>query len=191
MKDWRSLAHTKWECKYHIVFVPKYRKKALYGKTRRRIGEILRELCRHKDVTLLEGHTMPDHIHMCLSIPPKYSVAMVVGYLEGKSAIRIHPEIMGINRGFTTISLIGITNPAVGNNQCPVEISESKGKYFLLSTAENDNFSFGDISFYLRFFAGISLEEMSMVAAGSSRASMPQLNMFCRKMRAKLGAMTA
>jgi putative transposase len=101
MNDWRSLAHTKWECKYHIVFVPKYRKKKLYGKIRSRIGDMIRELCRHKDVTLLEGHAMPDHIHVCLSIPPKYSVSMVIGYLKGKSAIRIHKEIIGINRGFT------------------------------------------------------------------------------------------
>src|SRR5271157_774391 len=101
MKDWQSLAHTKWECKYHIVFVPKYRKKILYGKIRKRIGEIIRELCHQKEVVLLEGHSMPDHIHMCLSIPPKYSVSMVIGYIKGKSAIRIHREIMGINRGFT------------------------------------------------------------------------------------------
>lgn len=100
MKDWRSLAHTKWECKYHIVFVPKYRKKIIYGKIRSVVGEILRDLCRQKDVTLLEGHAMPDHIHMCISIPPKFSVAMVVGYLKGKSAIRIHKE-MGRNRNFT------------------------------------------------------------------------------------------
>ena len=100
MKDWRSLAHTKWECKYHIVFVPKYRKKVLYGKVRKLVGEILRDLCRQKAVTILEGHAMLDHIHMCVSIPPKYSVAMVVGFLKGKSAIRIHKEF-GRSRNFT------------------------------------------------------------------------------------------
>ena len=101
MKDWQSLAHTKWECKYHIVLVPKYRKKILYGKIRSRLGNIIRELCRQRDIGLLEGHAMPDHIHVCLSIPPKYSVAMVVGYIKGKSAIRIHREILGISQGFT------------------------------------------------------------------------------------------
>jgi putative transposase len=104
MNDWQSLAHTKWECKYHIVIVPKYRKKSLYGKIRKRIGGILRELCRYKGIEILEGHAMADHIHLCLSIPPKYSVAMVIGYLKGKSAIRIQREILGVKRGFTNKS---------------------------------------------------------------------------------------
>ncbi len=101
MKDWRNIAHTKWECKYHIVIVPKYRKKVLYGRKRKQVGDIIRELCRQKGVILLEGHAMPDHIHMCLSIPPKFSVAMVLGYLKGKSAIKIHRELLNQNRGFT------------------------------------------------------------------------------------------
>ena len=84
MKEWQSLAHTKWECKYHVVIVPKYRQKVFFGKRRKRIGEILRELCRQKGVDLVEGHAMPDHIHMCLSIPPKFSVAMMIGYLKPK-----------------------------------------------------------------------------------------------------------
>ena len=103
MKDWKSLAHTRWECKYHIVFVPKYRKKVLYGKRRRRVGEIIRELCHYKGVELLEGHAMPDHIHICVSIPPKFSVSMTVGYLKGKSAIRIHRELFGQKRNFTNL----------------------------------------------------------------------------------------
>ena len=90
MHDWQSLSHVKWECKYHVVIVPKYRRKVLYGKLRRKIGEILRELCRQKGVMLLEGHLMPDHVHMCLSVPPKHSIAFVIGFLKGKSAIRIH-----------------------------------------------------------------------------------------------------
>ena len=101
MKDWQSIAHTKWECKYHVVIVPKYRQKVLYGKMKKRVGEILRELCRYKGIELLEGHAMPDHIHMCISVPPKYSIAMVIGYLKGKSAIRIHREILGVKRNFT------------------------------------------------------------------------------------------
>ena len=94
MKDWQSQAHVKWDYKYHVVILPKYRKKVLYGKTRRQVGKILRELCRHKGVELVEGKAMLDHIHMLLSIPPKYSIAMTVGYLKGKSAIRIHRELL-------------------------------------------------------------------------------------------------
>ena len=92
MKDWQSQAHVKWECKYHVVIVPKYRKKVLFGKLRREIGGILRDLCRQKDVELVEGKAMPDHIHMVLSVPPRLSIAMVIGFLKGKSAIRIHRE---------------------------------------------------------------------------------------------------
>ena len=101
MKDWQNVAHVKWECKYHLVIVPKYRRKVLFGRSRRQVGTILRQLCRQKGVDLLEGHAMPDHIHLVLSIPPKYSVAMVVGYLKGKSAIQIHRRLLGVNRGFT------------------------------------------------------------------------------------------
>ena len=94
MKDWQSQAHVKWECKYHVVILPKYRRKALYGRVRREVGRILRELCRQKGLELVEGHAMRDHIHMLLSIPPKYSIAMTLGYLKGKSAIRIHREVL-------------------------------------------------------------------------------------------------
>ena len=94
MKDWQSQAHVKWDCKYHVVILPKYRKKVLYGKLRRQIGRILRELCRQKGLRLVEGKAMADHIHMLLSVPPKYSIAMTIGYLKGKSAIRISRELM-------------------------------------------------------------------------------------------------
>ena len=94
MKDWQSQAHVKWECKYHVVILPKYRRKTLYGKLRRDVGKILRELCKQKGVRLVEGKAMPDHVHMLLSVPPKYSIAMTMGYLKGKSAIRIHRELM-------------------------------------------------------------------------------------------------
>ena len=95
MHDWRSLSHVRWDCKYHVVFVPKYRKKKLYGKLRTQVGEIMHDLCRQKGVELLEGHAMPDHIHMCLSIPPKYAVAHMIGFLKGKSAVRIHRGLLG------------------------------------------------------------------------------------------------
>jgi len=83
----------KWECKYHVVIVPKYRKRVIYGRVKKELGEILRDLCGQKAVELVEGHLMPDHVHMCLSIPPKYSVAFVIGFLKGKSAVRIHRSL--------------------------------------------------------------------------------------------------
>ena len=93
MKDWRSQAHVKWDCKYHVVIVPKYRQKKFFGSRRGKIGEILRQLCRQKGIELLEGHAMPDHLHLLLSVPPKYAIAFAIGYLKGKSAVRIHREL--------------------------------------------------------------------------------------------------
>ena len=93
MHDWESLSHVRWDCKYHIVIVPKYRKRSLYGKVKTRMGEILRDLCRQRGVEIVEGHLMPDHVHMCLRVPPKFSIAMVIGFLKGKSAVRIHRSL--------------------------------------------------------------------------------------------------
>ena len=90
MREWQSLSHVKWECKYHVVIVPQYRRKVLYGRIRGQIGQIIRQLCRQKGVDLVEGNATSDHIHMVLSVPPKYSIAMLIGYLKGKSAIQIH-----------------------------------------------------------------------------------------------------
>jgi len=98
MHDWQSLSHVRWECKYHVVIMPKYRQKVFYGGMRRRIGTILRDLCRQRGVELIEGRAMPDHIHLCLRIPPKYSVSHTLGFLKGKSAVRIHRELMGQRR---------------------------------------------------------------------------------------------
>ena len=98
MHDWKSLSHVRWDCKYHVVIVPKYRKRRLYGKFRESVGGILKELCRQKRIEMLEGHLMSDHIHMCLSVPPKFSVAFIIGFLKGKSAIRIHREILKVKR---------------------------------------------------------------------------------------------
>ncbi len=94
MHEWESLSHVRWECKYHVVIIPKFRQKVLYGKLRARVGRILRELCDQRGVELVEGKAMSDHVHMCLSIPPKFSVAHTVGFLKGKSAVRIHREIL-------------------------------------------------------------------------------------------------
>jgi putative transposase len=101
MREWQNLSHVKWYCKYHLVFAPKYRKKAIFGQLRKDIGGILRELCRPSGVELVEGHAMADHVHLCVSIPPKFSVSNTVGFLKGKSAIRIHREYMGRDRNFT------------------------------------------------------------------------------------------
>jgi len=90
MHEWQSLSHVRWDCKYHVVIVPKYRKRKLYGRVKKEVGEILRELSRQRGVEILEGQLMPDHVHMCLRIPPKFSVAFVIGFLKGKSAVIIH-----------------------------------------------------------------------------------------------------
>lgn len=92
MREWQSQSHVRWECKYHMVIVPKYRKKLLYGNLINQVGSFLKELCRQKGVEVVEGHGMPDHIHMCMAIPPKHSVAFVIGFLKGKSAVRIHRQ---------------------------------------------------------------------------------------------------
>ena len=89
MNDNNSLAHTTWNCKYHIVFAPKYRRKVFYGEHKQEIGKILRELCRWKGVNIIEAEACKDHIHMLVSIPPKYSVSQIMGYLKGKSSLMI------------------------------------------------------------------------------------------------------
>jgi putative transposase len=101
MKEYKSLSHTKWDCKYHIVFIPKYRRKALYGKIKLELGRFFHELAKHKESQIVEGHLCIDHIHMCISIPPKYAVSNVVGYIKGKSAIMIARTLMGVKRNFT------------------------------------------------------------------------------------------
>lgn len=87
--DKNSLAHTRWECKYHIVFAPKFRRKVIYGKIRADIGHILSELCKRKGIEIIEAEACPDHIHMFVRIPPKYSVSEIMGYLKGKSSLMI------------------------------------------------------------------------------------------------------
>jgi putative transposase len=101
VNDPQSLAHTKWECKYHVVWIPKYRKKKLFGELRKELGSVLRELARHKESEILEGRFMLDHVHMLIAIPPKYAVAQVVGYIKGKSAIHIARNYGGRQKNFT------------------------------------------------------------------------------------------
>ena len=100
MNDYESLRHTRWECKYHIVFIPKCRRKALFGQLRRDLGPVLRELAGQKESRIEAGHLMLDHVHMLIAIPPKYAVAHVVGYIKGKSAIHIARTYGGKRQNF-------------------------------------------------------------------------------------------
>jgi len=101
MDDYESLKHTRWECKYHIVFIPKCRRKKLYQQLRQHVGEVLRQLAQQRESRILEGHLVVDHVHMLISIPPKYAVAQVIGYIKGKSAIHIARTVGGRKRNFT------------------------------------------------------------------------------------------
>ena len=101
MREWQSQSHVRWYCKYHVVFVPKHRKRVIYGPLRKGIGRIIRACVASRESSLVEGHAMADHIHLCLSIPPKFSVAKTVGFIKGKSAIRIHREYLGKTKNFT------------------------------------------------------------------------------------------
>ena len=98
--SYESLSHSKWDCKYHIVFIPKGRKKVLYGQIRKFLGPVFRELAMQRECTIFEGHMVQDHVHMMIRIPPKYSVAEVVGYIKGKSAIAVARQFGGRKRNF-------------------------------------------------------------------------------------------
>ena len=100
MQTYESLKHTTWECKYHVVFIPKYRRKTLYAQLQRELGPVFRDLVQQKESEVLEWHVMPDHVHMLLSVPPKYSVAQVMGLVKGKSAIHIARVYAGRRRNF-------------------------------------------------------------------------------------------
>ena len=96
-----SLSHSRWECKYHVVFIPKYRRRGLYAQLRRHLGEVFHQLARQKESTIEEGHLLPDHVHMLLSIPPKYAVSQVIGFIKGKSAIHVARVYGERRRNFT------------------------------------------------------------------------------------------
>ncbi len=124
MRDYKSLTHTRWDCKYHIVFIPKKRQKVIYGVIREHLGAMFHELAKRKGVVIEEGHLMPDHVHMCLSVPPKYAVSNVVGYLKGKSAISIARDVRGRQRNFNGehfwargyfVSTVGLDEEVVRN----------------------------------------------------------------------------
>ena len=132
MHEWQSLSHVRWECKYHVVIIPKYRRKVIYGRLRHRIGPILRELCRQREVELLEGHAMPDHVHLCLSVPPKYSVAHTIGFLKGKSAVRIHRELLQERR------MTGLHFWATGYCVSTVGLDETRVRQYIRDQDELD-----------------------------------------------------
>jgi putative transposase len=100
MNDTQSLKHTQWECKYHVVFIPKYRRKLLYADLRQYLGDVFKDLARQRECNIEEGHLVSDHIHMLISIPPKYSVSQVVGFIKGKSAIHIARTYSGKKKNF-------------------------------------------------------------------------------------------
>jgi putative transposase len=133
MHEWQSLSHVRWDCKYHVVIIPKYRRKIFYGRLRRQIGTILRDLCRQRGIELLEGHAMPDHIHLCLSIPPKYSVAFVLGFLKGKSAVRIHRELLHERR------MSGLHFWAPGYCVSTVGLDEARVRQYIREQEELEN----------------------------------------------------
>ena len=133
MHEWQCLSHVRWDCKYHVVIIPKYRRKVLYGKLRRQIGAILRELCRQRGIELLEGHALPDHIHLCLSIPPKYSVAYAIGFLKGKSAVRIHRELLRERR------MTGLHFWATGYCVSTVGLDEARVREYIREQEARDN----------------------------------------------------
>jgi putative transposase len=120
--DDKSLAHTRWNCKYHLVFTPKYRRKVIYGQLRQDIGKILRKLCEIKEVEIIEAHAMPDHIHMLVRIPPKLSVSGFMGFLKGRSAVIIHERHANLkynygNRSFWSkgyyVSTVGLNQKTI------------------------------------------------------------------------------
>ena len=124
MDDDLSLSHTRWNCKYHIVFIPKYRRKEIYGKLRSDIGQIIRQLCLYKGVETLEAHAMPDHIHMLVKIPPKISVSSFMGYLKGKSSLVIFDEHANLKYNYGSrhfwsegyyVSTVGLNKKTIQN----------------------------------------------------------------------------
>ena len=101
MQTLQSLRHSRWDCKYHVVWIPKCRKKKLYGQLRRELGSVFHELARQKECQIIEGHLLGDHVHMLISIPPKYAVSQVIGFLKGKSAIHVARTFGGRKQNFT------------------------------------------------------------------------------------------
>ncbi|MDB9526946.1 IS200/IS605 family transposase [Oscillatoria sp. CS-180] len=136
--SYQSLSHSKWDCKYHVVFVPKYRKKAIFGEIRQHLGGIFHELARQKECCILEGHLMRDHVHMCIAIPPKHAVSSVIGFLKGKSALAIARQFGGKQRNFNgenfwargyAVSTVGFEEETVRRYIREQEGNEQSGRF--------------------------------------------------------------
>ena len=135
---YQSLSHSKWDCKYHVVFVPKYRRKVMFGEIRKFLEPIFHELARQKECRIVEGHLMPDHVHMCIEIPPKHSVASVIGFLKGKSAIAMARQFGGKQRNFAgehfwargyAVSTVGFELEAVKKYIREQDIADKGGQF--------------------------------------------------------------
>jgi len=122
MEQYSSLSHSKWDCKYHVVFVPKGRKKQLYGKIREYLKGVFHELARQRGCRIIEGYMVSDHVHMCISIPPKYAVSEIVGYLKGKSAIAVARQFSGRTKNFNgeRFWARGYAASTVGHNEAEI-----------------------------------------------------------------------
>jgi putative transposase len=136
-QTYQSLSHSKWDCKYHVVFVPKRRRQELFGNVRQKLGAIFDELARQKECQIIEGHVMPDHVHMCILIPPKFAVASVIGFLKGKSAIAV-ARLQGKERNFTgelfwargyAVSTVGFNEEQVRRYIREQEGSNGEGRF--------------------------------------------------------------
>ena len=138
MELYQSLSHSKWDCKYHVVFAPKYRRKVMFGDIRRFLGPIFHELACQKECRIVEGHLMPDQVHRCIEIPPKYSVASVIGFLKGKSAIAIAQQFKGKQRNFSgeafwargyAVSTVGFELEAVKRYIREQDMADKSGQF--------------------------------------------------------------
>ena len=145
MREWQSQSHVRWYGRDHVVWVPKYRKRAIFGEMRRGVGRIVRELCQRHGVELVEGHARSDHVHVLLGIPPKWSVANTVGFLKGKSAIRIHREYLGRQRNFTgyhlwargyCVSTVGVAEEVIRDYIRKQEADEKKQETLELGSSK-------------------------------------------------------
>ena len=138
MSEYQSLSHSKWDCNYHLIFIPKRRRKAIYGSLRKRLGPIFHDLAGQKQCRIIEGHLMPDHVHICIKIPPKYSVASVIGFIKGKSAIAIVRQFCGKERNFAgehfwargyAVSTVGFELEAVKKYIREQEGADEQGRF--------------------------------------------------------------
>jgi putative transposase len=135
---YQSLSHSKWDCKYHIIFVPKYRRKTMFLELRQYLGPVFHELARQKESSIVEGHLLVDHVHMCIEIPPKYAVSSVIGFLKGKSAIAIARRFKGRQRNFEgenfwargyAVSTVGFEEEIVRRYIREQEASDQSGRF--------------------------------------------------------------